>query len=135
MPYNFKMRGKMKDDCLILLEWACKNGDRLVSLSVIAEETGIPFETLRLILNNATDPDKTKISTAICDERKRPYILLSAVAEHYGFMYHIYKDWNKENRWKHRKKIIDATKWSEPVYSSRGYEQYNPSKFYNEVYK
>lgn len=87
-------KNKMVDDCIVLLEWACRNGDRMVSLSIIEEETGIPDDTVRVILNEAM--------------RYRGDSLLAGVASCYNFDYYIFPDWNKEKRYERKKRIIDA---------------------------
>jgi hypothetical protein len=42
--------------------------------------------------------------------------LLYGVAQREGYRYHIYVEWNRENRLNQKKKIIDAVKWSERNY-------------------
>ena len=93
---------KTVDDCIVLLEWACKNGDRCVSLSIIEAETGIPDDTIRMILNQAVE----------FGVHSRLY----SVATCFGFLYHIDRAWNKENRYKPRKIIIDAVRWTDRDY-------------------
>lgn len=92
----------MTSDCLVLLEWASNNRGRPVSLAVLEEETGIPDDTVRFILHQA--------------QQNRDRSLLFGVAVCYGFHYRIYPEWNRENRWKHRKPIIDATRYSNSPY-------------------
>ena len=92
---------KMVDDCLILLEWACKNGDRCVSLAVLEEETGIPDATIRVMLNDAV--------------KYGVHSKLYAVASCYGFVYRVAPSLNKDERYRSRKSkaIIDAVRWAE----------------------
>lgn len=89
----------MVNDCLVLLEWAEHNRGREVSLAVLEEETGIPDDTVRFIIHQA--------------QKNRDRSLLFGVAVCYGFHYRIYPEWNRENRWKHRKPIIDATRYAD----------------------
>ena len=46
---------KMMSDCIVLLEWASKNRNREASITIIAEETGIPRMTLHWILEDVFD--------------------------------------------------------------------------------
>lgn len=98
-PKYSKGKCKMWDDSTVLLSWACNNRAREASISIIAEETGIPRMTLHWILIDAVD-------------RKGNSILARAAA-HFGYEYHIYTTWNRENAHKRKKKIIDAVKMSE----------------------
>lgn len=98
-PKYSKGKCKMWDDSTVLLAWACKNHAREASISIISEETGIPRMTLHWILTDAAD-------------RKGNSILARAAA-HFGYEYHIYVTWNRENAHKRKKKIIDAVKMNE----------------------
>lgn len=98
--FHIKNRDVMVNDCIVLLEWAVKNGKREVSLNLICDETGIAYETLRTIIIEAME----------CKEASGLY----GIAKEYGYEFYIFPEWNKSDRWKHRKKLIDAVKWSEP---------------------
>lgn len=106
-PHNPEHPGRMTEHCVVLLEWACDNGDRYVSLNLIEEETGIPRESVRRILIDAMGFDEDG------NKHSKTESLLYGVAQRNGYRYHIYKDWNTSHRWEQRKQIIDAVKWSE----------------------
>jgi len=85
---------KMMRDCVVLLSWASKNRSKEASITIIAEETGIPRMTLHWILQDVF-------------ERKENAILSRAARSNkYDFM--VYRSWNTTNKYKRRKKIIDA---------------------------
>lgn len=91
---------KMTLDCVVLLSWAAKNRSREASITIIAEETGIPRMTLHWILEDSFD-------------RKENSILARAArSNNYDFM--VYRSWNRTNKYKRRKKIIDAVHINDP---------------------
>jgi len=99
----------MVDDCIVLLEWASKNGDRYVSLSLIEKETGIPDDTVRRILLDA--------------QQFKSNSLLFGVAGCFRFSYYIYPEWNREHRFDRRKRIIDATRCNSGSWATTMYQR------------
>jgi hypothetical protein len=87
----------MTNDSIVLLEWACKNGKRDVSLRIIEDETGIPDDTVRYILRDAMENGHNS--------------LLYGISLCYGFVYYINPEWNKHENMHKRKLIINAVKW------------------------
>lgn len=99
MKRRRRYRGVMTNDCIVLLSWACKNGDRDVSLRVIEDETGIPDDTVRYILRDATTNKQRS--------------LLFGVSICYGYHYYIHPEWNGIENMHRKKKIISAVKWAD----------------------
>ena len=93
---------RMVGHCVVLLVWACNNRNREASISVIAKETLIPRMSLHWILKDYVDRGSDSV--------------ISRVARSNNFDFMIYKSWNKENKYRRRKKIIDAVKITDPFY-------------------
>lgn len=105
-PYNPLKKGdpeekkRMVSHCVVLLVWACSNRNKEASISVISRETNIPRMSLHWILKDyvSRGADST----------------ISRVARSNNYDFMIYKSWNKENKYRRRKKIIDAVKVNDP---------------------
>lgn len=101
-PLSKSERYKMVNHCQVLLSWASKHHSNETSITVISNETGIPRMSVQWILKDYK-------------ERKADSTL-SRTARSYGFDFIIYKNWNDElkDKYKRRKKIIDAVKIVDP---------------------
>ena len=91
---------KMMRDCVVLLAWASRNRSKEASITLIADETEIPRMTLHWILED------------VFDRKENSILARAARSNNYDFL--VYKSWNKENKYKRRKKIIDAVKVTDP---------------------
>jgi predicted transposase YbfD/YdcC len=90
---------KMMRDCVVLL-WASRNRSKEASITMISEETGIPRMTLHWILED------------VFDRKENSILARAARSNNYDFM--VYRTWNTTNKYKRRKKIIDAVKVNDP---------------------
>jgi hypothetical protein len=100
-PLSTKRRVFMTQHCVVLLPWAAKNGQREVSLTIIANETNIPRMSIRWILENYFE----------CG----PESVISRAARSCGYDFKIYRTWNKDDKFKRKKKIIESIKRSEQM--------------------
>lgn len=91
---------KMMSDCIVLLEWASRNREREASITIIAEETGIPRMTLHWILEDVFD--------------RKERAILSRAARTYNFDFKVFNTWNTTEKYKRKKRIIDAVRYSDP---------------------
>jgi hypothetical protein len=91
---------KMMGDCIVLLNWAALNREREVSITIISDETGIPRMTLHWILEDFFDRKERSI--------------ISRAARSYNYDFIIFKSWNTTNKYKRKKRIIDAVRYSDP---------------------
>lgn len=91
----------MFNHCVILLNWAATTRNGLsASLTSIEEETGIPRKSVQWIIDDFFI--RGQGST------------ISRVARSYNYDFKIYSSWNKSDKHKRRKKIIDAVKITDP---------------------
>jgi predicted transposase YbfD/YdcC len=95
-PLERQGESKMMGDCIVLLAWAAEHRNMEASITIIAEETGIPRMTLHWILEDVFDRHERSI--------------LSRTARSYNYDFMIYKSWNTTEKYKRKKKIIDAVK-------------------------
>jgi hypothetical protein len=81
---------------IALLTWAAEHRNEEASITIISKETGIPRMSLAWILKDYID--RKESST------------IARVARSTGFDFLIYRTWNTEDKYKRKKKIIDAVK-------------------------
>jgi hypothetical protein len=99
-PLQSQERQRILDHCIVLLGWATRNGSREVSISIISRETNIPRMSLHWILKDYT----------VRKERS----VISKAARSFNYDFVIYKTWNTTNKYKRKKRIIDAVKVNDP---------------------
>ena len=95
-PLERQEECKMCGDCIVLLAWAAEHRNMEASITIISEATGIPRMTLHWILEDVFDRHERSI--------------LSRTARSYNYDFMIYKSWNTSEKYKRKKKIIDAVK-------------------------
>ena len=113
-PNHFSRRNE--DDCdwhpmvmhaIVLLRWASEHRSQEASITIISKETGIPRMSLAWILKDYVT--------------RRESSTIARVARSTGYDFLIYKAWNKDDKYKRKKKIIDAVKINDPAFSEKDY--------------
>lgn len=105
-PRHFKPRRTDEEEwpmvqhAIVLLKWASENRENAASITIIARETNIPRMSLAWLLKD--------YRVRGCDS------IVSRVARSFSYDFIIYKTWNTRDKYKRKKKIIDAVKISDP---------------------
>jgi hypothetical protein len=94
---------KMVNHCQVLLGWASKHRNSETSITEISNATGIPRMCVHWILKDYKE--------------RRVDSTLARVARSFGYDFMVYRNWNIEakDKYKRRKKIIDAVKICDPT--------------------
>lgn len=93
---RYYQHGEFEDHCLVLLCHVERNHSDEQSITKLAEDCGIPYCSLYMILHDA-HADKT-------------HSTLYRVALKYGFDFHIYDTWNLSLNHHLREKVIDVVR-------------------------